>query len=325
MYGAAASAMRSQNLNDQKNIAGVGPIKIGGPAASDVGSTLGNSTTPGYLPALLNDSTAAPNVDFVSYHKYLAGSYDVSHGELWDVDVPNDRTLYSREQDPNSGVAGSHISVSKAVNAGKQPNPTQTPIIVTEYNDNWSFSNDCCRNSLTYSPLFNSLWIIDQLNVVYSGYRLPTALLYFSAASPSLHDCLVGLINSSMDCNGSASQGYPQYWTYKLIGGSSYLNMQAGGNMAKSVSSTSPILATGFYTAAGDSILITNPHSPSVNVTITLANVGAGVSSTGTQYLLNKSNPTISPPTAITFGTGSTGLTAVVNVPGYSVIGIKLH
>jgi len=283
-----------------------------------VGSTLS------YLPILLNDSTAAPNVDFVSYHKYLAGSYDVSHGELWDVDVPNDRTLYSREQDPNSGVAASHISVAKAVNAGRQPNATQTPIIVTEYNDNWSFSNDCCRNDLTYSPLFNSLWIIDQLNASYSGYRLPTNLLYFSASTPTLHDCLVGRINTAMDCDGSASQGYPQYWTYKLIGGSSFLNMQAGGNMAKSVSSTSPIAATGFYTSAGDAVVITNPHAASLNVAINLANVGAGVSSTGTQYLLNKTNSTITPST-IVFSPSSGGLRANVNIPGYSVIGIKLH
>jgi hypothetical protein len=100
--------------------------------------------------------------------------------------------------------------------------------------------------------------------------------------------------------------------------------MQAGGNMAKSVSSTSPIAATGFYTSAGDSVVITNPHAASLNVAINLANVGAGVSSTGTQYLLNKTNSAITPST-IVFSPSSGGLRANVNIPGYSVIGIKLH
>jgi uncharacterized protein YjdB len=313
MYGAAAQAMRAQANADAAR------ILIGGPATTDVGTSLS------YLQALLNDTTAAPNVDFVTYHRYLAGSNDVTAGELWDQTAASgDRSLYSREQDTNSGVAASYIKIANAARAGQQPNPTQTPILLTEYNDNWSFSNTCCRNDPTYSPLFNSLWVIDQLNTVYSGYNVPALLTYFSAATPAGYFCLAGQIDSAMDCanNNLVTQGYPQYFTYKLIGAGGYLNMNAGGNMAKSVSATSPIAATAFYTSAGDAVLVTNPFSSTLSLTLTLQSAG-GSSTTGTMYLLNSSNPGMAS-SPISFVAGSTGLSATVTLPGYTVLGIKV-
>jgi len=313
MYGMAAQAMRTQASRDGAT------IRIGGPATTDVGTTVN------YLQALLNDTAAAPNVDFVTYHRYLAGSSDVTAGELWDKTAASgNRSLYSREQDPNSGVAASYIKIANATRAGHQPNPAQTPILLTEYNDNWSFSNTCCRNSPTYSPLFNSLWLIDGLNTVYSGYNVPALLTYFSAATPGGHFCLAGQINSAMDCanDNLATRGYPQYFTYKLIGASGYLNLNAGGKMAKSVSATAPVAATAFYTAAGDAVVVTNPFSSSLSLTLILKNAG-GSSTIGTMYLLNSSNPGIATST-INFVAGSTGLSATVPLPGYTVLGIKL-
>jgi hypothetical protein len=313
MYGAAAKAMRDQaNLDATK-------ILIGGPSATDAGTAIN------YLKVLLNDTTAAPNVDFVSYHQYLGGTSDVTAGRLWDQTAASgESSLYSREQDPNSGVAAAYIKVANATRSGKQANPTQTPILLTEYNDNWNFSNTCCRNDPRYSPLFNSLWVIDQLNTVYSGYNVPALLTYFSAATPAGRFCLFGQINSAMDCavDNLATQGYPQYFTYKLIGASGFLNLNAGGKMAKSVSATSPVAATAFYTNAGAAVVVTNPFSSSLSLTLTLQNAG-GSSTAGTMYRLNSNNPNIATST-INFAAGSNGLSATVTLPGYTVLGVKL-
>jgi len=79
--------------------------------------------------------------------------------------------------------------------------------------------------------------------------------------------------------------------------------------------------ATGEY-AAGDAVVVTNPFSSSLSLTLILKNAG-GSSTIGTMYLLNSSNPGIATST-INFVAGSTGLSATVPLPGYTVLGIKL-
>jgi hypothetical protein len=98
--------------------------------------------------------------------------------------------------------------------------------------------------------------------------------------------------------------------------------MNAGGHMATSVSATSPLAATGFYTGAGIAALITNPFSSNITFTLTLQHPG-GTATSATLYLLNKSNPSITAST-ISFSPSSTGLTAHLTIPGYSVMGVKL-
>jgi len=313
MYAAAANAMRAQ-----ANADGV-QIRIGGPAIVQVGLA---ST---WLPALLNNPNTAPNVDFVSYHHYLAGDSDIRNGMGWD-NTSGPKSLSAREQDPSNGVGFWFAKISSLVRAGGQPNATKTPIFVTEYNDDWAFLNDCCRNSPTYSPLFNSLWVADSLNAAYSGANPPGMLMYFSAGTPSGAFCLAGNPNTAMDCaqNGLLPfVGYPQYFAYKLIGGSSYLNLNGGGFMANSVSAPSSLVATAFYTISSDALVLVNPKPTNVNnIQILIQNPGS-VSLQGTLNLLNNTNQQITSQ-SITFTDTGNGLAATINVPAYSVVGISL-
>ena len=96
--------------------------------------------------------------------------------------------------------------------------------------------------------------------------------------------------------------------------------------MAASVSpvnTTSGLDATAFYTNSGDDIVIINPTSTyygSVNVSI--ANPGISTTS-GTQYVLNSSSPTISSQSlALTPVSG--GYSTRVAVPAYSTVAIAV-
>lgn len=314
IYSAAAPLMKAQAAKDGQT------IRIGGPTIVSIGAISQ------WIGGLVNNTTVAPYVDFVSYHFYPSGQAEITSGMKWDVtSSTGTRSLYSRIQDPSIGEAAVFKAIASAVRQGKQPNPSQTPIYFDEFNDNWAFSNDCCRNSPIYSPLFNALVVADTLNAVYQGaHTVPSKLVYYSASNPPF--CLLGQVNSSMNCSTAALQPYPQYYTYKLIGTKQYLGLSSGGYMAASVSpniTQSGLSATAFYTPTQDSVLIINPSSTSYSgVTVTMANPGVAATSANL-FILNSSNQQIATQ-SVALSPGNGGYTASITIPAYTVVGISI-
>ena len=305
IFAAAASAMHAQAQADGET------IHTGGPVIARVGQA------PVWISALLNNESTAPYVDFVSFHLYLTGQNDIDSGMTWS-------DLYSFTQSVN-GLAARYDYIEPLVRAGHQPNPASTPIYISEFNDNWAFSVDCCRNNPAYGPLWNSVAITDFLNVVYSGATaVPSRIVYYNASGN--YFCLLGAWNADMDCSQSGMDPYPQYFTYQLFASPTYLDLQSGGHMAVSVSptsTTSGLIATAFYTDSADSVVIVNPTSTSYDtVEVNLVNPGL-TSVLGTQYLLNADNSQILlQSAALTPVSG--GYSTNVAVPPYSTVALSV-
>jgi hypothetical protein len=314
MYDAAAPAMRA---------AAHETIHIGGPVFVRL--------SPTWLNALLNDPVASQNLDFVSYHYYLGYTELIDAGMNWDGSggVPS---MLKLTQDPKKGFAAVFNSMSALVRAGSQPNPSSTPIYLTEYNDDAAFinaavKNDCCRNSPQYAPLFNTMVVADLLNSVYSGAQnVPRNLSYFAANVNIGSFCLLGNIDPLMDCAtapGVPIQPYPQYYAYQLLTTPKYLNLAGGGNMALSVSIPSPLIGTAFYTPTSDVLVLVNPAGSDIaNLTVNLQNPGTSPG-TATAYLLNSAH---TPPAAtpVTFTGSLAAMSGTVTVPAFSVVAVSL-
>jgi len=310
IYAAAAPAM--------KNAAQSGPpIRIGGPVLSGYSQI--------WLSTLLTNTSTAPYVDFVSYHQYMFGA-----GQLeaqWDTysGVPS---LYEETQDPSVGALANYKKVLTQVAAGKQPGGANTPVYVSEFNTNWAFFEDCCRNDSTYAPVWNSLYITDMLDSVYNGaLHVPNKLTYF-AGSAYPYFCLIGVRDSDMDClysAGATPVPYPQYYAYQLFGSSSYLGISAGGHMAKSISTPTGgggLATTAFYTSTQDAIVITNPTSTAyTQISVTFANPGF-TSTQGKLYrVVNGSQISSS---TISFSSSGANRVTTIDIPAYSVQAISL-
>jgi Glycosyl hydrolases family 39 len=311
IYAATAPLIRAQLANDHA------VARIGGP------TIVSSSAIGQFIGGLLDDSSTAPYVDFVSYHDYPAGASDISGGMLWNQTSPSGvQSLYSRIQSTStySGFAAHYLSVANTVKAGKQPHPTETRIYMDEYNVDWAFTDDCCRNSPTYSPLFNGLAMLDMLDAVYQGApHVPDSMGYYSFSSPPF--CLIG--DSGTHCGASNFNVlYPQYYLYELFGSSNYLNLStAGGYMANSISplpTNSGLAATAFWSSGQDSIVVVNPTGTTYSsVHIVADNPGFTVGGV-TEYLLNNSHRSI---TSFTLTPSSS---VNVSIPAYSVVGLKL-
>jgi len=311
IYAAAAPAMK-------KAAAQAGPpIRIGGPVLSGYSQL--------WLSTLLTNSSTWPYVDFVSYHQYMFGA-----GQLeaqWDTysGVPS---LYEMTQDPSVGALANYKKVLTQVAAGKQPGGANTPVYVSEFNTNWAFFKDCCRNDSTDAPVWNSLYITDMLDSVYNGaLHVPNKLTYF-AGSAYPYFCLIGVRDSGMDClysAGATPVPYPQYFAYQLFGSSSYLGLSAGGHMAKSISTPTGgggLATTAFYTSTQDAIVITNPTPTAyTQISVTFANPGF-TTTQGTLYrVVNGSQISSS---TISFSSSGVNRTAAIDIPAYSVQAISL-
>ena len=165
---------------------------------------------------------------------------------------------------------GIYNKVVGQAKAGAQPLGANTPIYITEFNTNWAFLKDCCRNDPTFAPIWNSMYVADLLNSVYTTgtVKLPEKLIYF-AGSAYPYFCVIGVQNTNMDClysAGATPVPYPQYYAFQLMAGSNYLNLSSDGYMAKSVSPPSGgggLIVTAFYNASQDAMLIINPTSTS--------------------------------------------------------------
>src|SRR6266542_364786 len=311
IYAAAGPAMRAA--------AGSNTVHIGGPviSAPDQHAT-------SWIQPFVTNSSLAPYIDFVSYHHYFGYNNHLT----WDSGTDN---VYSRTQGPSRGVISIYNKVAAIVKSGLQPNPTSTPIYITEYNVDSDTTVDCCRNSPQYAPVWNAMFVADLLNTVYQGAgRLPGKLNYYSISNPYIGICLLGTIDAAMDCaypsSGSPSP-YPQLVAYKLLAASQYLGLASGGNNATSVSppaTQAGIVVAGFYNSNQDSVLLVNPTATNFSqIAVNLLNPGYA-SASGTRYLLNSSNQGISSQTLSLASNGSGGFTAKVDLPPYSVVGIKV-
>ena len=127
LYAAAAPAMKNQAAIDRK------PIRIGGPALSGYDSN--------WLTTFVNNAGTAPYIDFVSYHQYFGGPTNLD--VQWD-ETTGFPSLYDATQNVSTGAFGNYRRAQAIVAAGPHPS---TPIYVTEYNTNWSFFQDCCKNN----------------------------------------------------------------------------------------------------------------------------------------------------------------------------------
>jgi PKD repeat protein len=306
MFAAAAKAMHTQAETDHET------IRTGGPDISQL------SQGPTWIPALLSNTSAAPYVDFVSFHLYITGLTNIQAGMDWPQ-------LYSITQSSTRGLAYYYKMIETLVRGGHQPNAAHTPIYITEYNDNYAFALDCCRNDPTYAPLWNSVAISDFLNVVYSGAtEVPSLLSYYNSAGS--YFCIMGEWNSSMNCSSSVLEPYPQFYAYKLFASPDYLDLDAGAHMAASVSpgsTTAGLGSTAFYTSSADNVVVINPTSTYYSaVTINLTNPGLS-STTGTVYLLDRSNNQISSQ-SVSLRAISGGYSATVEVPAYATVALSV-
>ncbi len=315
IYAAVAPALKAAAQQD-----GV-QIRVGGPT---LGSPVADAQP--WLSALLSDARTAPYVDFVSFHYYAAGAGDVSSGLTW-YGSGTQPSLLNKTQDASTGFAAVYKQVDGLVRSGAQPGAASTPIYMDEYNSDWAFLNDCCRNDPTYAPLWNSLAIVDLLNSTYSGASAaPTKLLYYAVSNPPF--CLLGQIDAQMDCDyptSGAPQPYPQYYAFQLFASPSFLGLANGASLAHAVSSsTSDLVPGAFYGAKGDTVVIVNPSSHDHgNVTIFLQNPGMEASQ-ATVYTLNSSNPAIAT-SAATLSTSDAGDLVTVAVPQQSTVAVTLQ
>jgi hypothetical protein len=306
MYAAAASAMHAQAKADGQT------IRTGGPAIVEL------NMAPYWLPEFLSNQSTAPYVDFVSFHLYVSGQNELSEGMDWPQ-------LYGFTQSSTRGVAYYYQMIESLVRAGKQPNAATTPMYLTEYNDNWMFALDCCRNSPIYGPLWNSLTIVDLLNVVYSGASAgPSVIEYYDAADK--YFCLLGHWDAQMDCDRSELIPYPQFYAFQLFASPEYLDLQAGAYMAAAVSpasTTSGLSATAFYTVGANAVVVVNPTSTAYRaVTVTFQNPGL-TSVCGTTYLVDGLHGQIATG-PVSFSSTSGRYTTTVAVPAYGTVAVSM-
>ncbi|HET7641548.1 MAG TPA: hypothetical protein VFK47_22750, partial [Ktedonobacteraceae bacterium] len=307
IYAAAAPRMKQQAQQDHML------IRVGGPALA-VPRTRAST----WLPALLNDPSTAPYIDFISYHYYHAGQ----QGDTWD-------SLLAQTQDSINGVAGVFEHVASIVRSGKQPNAQSTPIIIDEYNTNTHLP-DCCRNDRTFGPLWNALFVADLLNTVNatgSPYGPAQAtvggLAYFAVSEPPPGNefCLFGVWNNAMDCatNGIV-QPYPQYYAYRLLSDPHFLDITNHGYItAQPLVKAAGLVVSAFYTNTRDDMLIVNVGGTAYSA-LTVGFKNPGLTQPGAfVYTLNSANPQIGTK-ALSLSAVIGGYVATINVPAYSTV-----
>lgn len=311
LYAAAAPLMKRRAADD-----GV-TIRVGGPATAELNED--------WFHALLTNPSTAPYVDFVSYHNYVGGSKDLD--ATWDSHTSG-TPLYQLTQDKSNGPAAVYVQAEKLVAAGKQPLGPSTPVYVDEFNTNWVFDKDCCRNDPTYAPVWNALYVSDMLDTVYYGaQRAPAQLTYYSANTHP-YFCVVGDWNDRMDCDLSPNRSpepYPQYYAYQLMASADYLDMNSGGFLANSVAPLARgegIAVSAFYTKKQNSILIVNPTGRASTESVTVQNSGYP-SATATLFRVDSGKSISRSSLDITLS-GAT-MTVSVSVPAYSVLGIAIQ
>jgi hypothetical protein len=310
IYAAAASLMKQQAAEDGAT------IRVGGPATAGMQSS--------WISALLSNTSTAPYVDFVSYHDYLLATAGVD--AAWDTYNGND-SVYDVTQ---SSAGANYAKAASLVAAGEQPGGATTPIYDDEYNIDSAYVQNCCQNDPIYSPIWNALYVSDQLDqIYYTGTAAVPQLFGYFAANAYPYFCLIGTWDSEMDCQyttNSTPVPYPQYYAFQLMGHPDYLGMNSGGYMAASVSpsfAAGGLETTAFYTSKQDSILIVNPTATAYsNITVIIANSGFSSPSANLFEVVNGNSISSS---SITLTPSGSDYTLSISVPAYTVLGISIQ
>lgn len=318
LYAAAAPQMRAQAAADAQ-ASGLPAARVGGPGTSGIEA--------GWISEMLSDPVISQNIDFISYHDYLFTIHQT--GAQWNT-YNGVESVYQRTQDSGTGPRQAYVYASKLVAAGSQPQGKNLPIYNDEYNLNWAFEKNCCANDPTFSPLWNTMYAADMLNAVYDGAaNTPGHMVYF-AATALPYFCLVGQIDANMDCaypTGSVPQPYPQYFAYQLLGAANYLDLQDGGNMAKTISPGgfgNGLVLTAFFVKNLDAVVLINPNQNTLsNLTVNLNNTGL-TSAQGTLYQIVNGQSIQSSQINLQNTTG-TSYTTSVTIGPYSVQAISIH
>jgi hypothetical protein len=315
LYAAIAPPMKAQAATDGST------IHIGGPGSAGL--------DPSWVTAMLNDPVISKNIDFMSYHQYLFGGSQI--GAQWDV-YAGYPSVYQRTQNALTDPAITYEYAASLVGAGTQPQGANLPIYVSEYNLNSAFAKDCCRDDPTYGPLWNGLYVADLLNVVYAYNNAPrpvSRMVYYAATAPP-YFCLIGSIDANMDCAYPANtppQPYPQYFAYQLIAGSTYLGLEGGGYMAKSISPATlgnGLVVTAFYTPNLDAVVVINPSKYAyTDMPISILNTGLK-SPAGTLYQIVNGQSIQSSSVSLQ-SQGGMSYSTTITIPPYSVQAISLH
>jgi hypothetical protein len=286
--------------------------KVGGPTLAAPGPNSDN-----WFPAFLSGATA-PYVDFVSFHLYVTGQWDIDQGMDWNY-------LYNITQSPTQGIGYYARKVDGYVRKGSQPNAATTPIYLTEYNSNWAFKPTCCQNDPVYGPLWNAV-AMDQLwNMVNDGAaKLLSRLVYYAAANSADHFCLMGKTGTDCGFPGSDVPGdrFPTFAFYELLTSPNYLNLNNGMTVLPRPTAPEGMLATEFYTATGDGVLLVNPTDKNyAAVTVKMANSGLQNMS-AVQYSLER-GMLLREPQRIALDSSNT-VTLTAHVPAYSTVALSL-
>jgi Glycosyl hydrolases family 39 len=313
IFAAMAPAIRQAAIAD-----GV-TVRIGGPT---LGSPIYSADT--WLPALLNNPQLAPYFDFVSFHFYVAGTPQVNQGMTWSGG-PGIPSLRALTQTGSISLPPLYAKVTSLVRKGLQSNPLSTPIYVDEYNSDWTFLLDCCRNSPIYAPLWNTMFFVDLLNVAANkNVQVPSKFLYYAANNPPF--CIAAPWDAAMDCkNAGATTAtpYPQYYSFQLLEAPQYLGLVSGGSMVPSTSSSGDLLTAAFMSGTSDELVIVNTSEndyPAVSISIARDCSGA---TGGTEFLLNSSNQQIATE-SVNLDCSNGGYATSIYVPGLSVVALKV-
>jgi hypothetical protein len=286
--------------------------KVGGPTLAAPGP---NSDS--WFPAFLSGS-AAPYVDFVSFHLYLTGQWDLDQGMDWNY-------LYNITQSPTLGISYYYRKVEGYVRKGSQPNAAQTPIYLSEFNANWAFKTNCCQNDIVYGPLWNAVAMTAFWNTVNDGAaQLPSRLVYYSAANSAAHFCLMGKSGTDCEFPGSDTAGsrFPTFAFYELLTSPSYLNLNNGMTVLPRPTAPEGLLATEFYSATADTVFLVNPTDKDYAVvTVKMTNSGLQNMS-ATQYSLSRGTLFKQPQVIALDDKNTPTLTAAV--PAYSTVALSL-
>jgi hypothetical protein len=284
--------------------------KVGGPTLAAPGPNSAN-----WFPAFLSGATA-PYVDFVSWHLYVTGQWDINQGMDWNY-------LYNITQSQTQGISYYYRMVDGYVRKGSQPNAATTPIYLSEYNANWAFTTNCCQNDPVYGPLWNAVVMTDFWNAVNDGAaQLPSRLVYYSAANSAGYFCLMGVTGTDCGFDQGTGSRFPTFALYEMLTSSHYLDLNNGMTVLPRPTAPEGLLATAFYTAAADTVFLVNPTGNSYPVvTIKMANSGLQNMS-ATQYTLARGVLVTHPQTIALDAANTVTLTATV--PAYSTVALSL-
>ena len=286
--------------------------KVGGPTLAAPGP---NSAS--WFPAFLSGATA-PYVDFVSWHLYPTGPWDLNQGMDW-------KYLYSVTQDPTKGLSYYARMVESYVRKGSQPNAATTPIYLSEYNVSHVFQPNCCANSPIYGPLWNAVAVNDFWNMVNDGAaRSMDRLAYFAAANAAGYFCLMGMADTDCMFPGDNSTGvrFPQFALFQMLTSPNYLDLENGLTVLSRPTAPDGILATAFYTPTEDTVFLVNPTDKNYPV-VTVKMKNSGLQNMSAKQFSLMQGVLLQQPQRIALDSNSTP-TLTANVPAYSTVALSL-